>query len=129
VSSCRSDPVALGTVLLSDRPCGCLLGGGAGFLVGCEVVTGGFGVVCGTFGGVGGRGGMMMLSPGCISGSGTLPAASRSNTLSVSSSAGDFFGAGGSGLLKSDGGEDICLGGDARGIEALYVRPDDGEVG
>lgn len=105
------------TVLLSDRPCGCRLGGGAGFLA-----AGGAGAIaCDAFGGVGGLTGMTMFNPGCKPGSGTLPAASQSNTFSATTSAGDLSGAGGSGLLTSEGVLGLCLEGDVTGAEPLRV--------
>jgi hypothetical protein len=71
-----------------------------------------------------------MLSPGCSSGSGTLPAASRSNTLSKASSASDLCGATGSGLLTSDGVGGLGLGGDAEGmVAALRFGLDNGGCG
>jgi hypothetical protein len=130
VSSCWITGAALEVTLLSNRPWGWRRGGGAGFLVGCGVAAGGLETACDVFGGVGGLGGMRMLSPGCSSGSGTLPAASRSNTLSVSSSAGDLCGAGGRGLLTSDGVGGLCLDGDRDGIAAaLGVGLDNGGRG
>lgn len=118
VSSCCIAKAALGVTLLSDRPCGCRLGGGAGFLLGCGVAAGTLTNACDTFGGVGGLG-MIMFRPGCISASGSLPAASRSNTLSESSSAGDFSGASGRGLLTSDGVGGLCRDGGASGRVAV----------
>jgi hypothetical protein len=106
---------AAAVTLLSVRPCGWRLGGGAGFL---DWV---FEAVRDGFGGVGGLGDMVMPSPYSISGSGTLPAATRSNTLSASSSAGSLCGAGGSGLLTSDGVGGLCLDGEVRGI-VVFLR-------
>ena len=71
--------------------------------------------------------GVIMLSPGCSSSSGTLPAASRSNTLSVSCSWGDLSGAAGSGLFTSDGVGGLCLDGDdSEVVAALGVGLDTG---
>ncbi len=81
------------------------------------------GLNCGALGGLVG---MIMLSPGWISNSGTLPAASWS-TLSVSFSRGDLCGGAGSGLCKSDGVDGFFLDGDVRGIvAALRVGLDNG---
>lgn len=74
------------------------------------------------FGGVGGRSGITMPSPGPELGSGTLPAASRSNTLSVASSAGDLCGAGGSGLLTSDGVGGLCRDGETSGSGVAFCE-------
>jgi hypothetical protein len=63
VSSCWIADAALEVTLLSDRPCGCRLGGGAGFLAGWGVVAGAPTTVCDAFGGVGGLG-MIIFSPG-----------------------------------------------------------------
>jgi hypothetical protein len=127
VSSCWVIGGPAEATLLSERPWGWRRGGGAGFFVPCDAVAGGLEIACDALGGVGGRGGMIMLSPGCSSGSGTLPAASRSNTLSVSSSAGDLCGAGGRGLLTSDGVGGLCLDGDRGGIAVtLCVGLDNG---
>jgi len=62
---------------------------------------------------VGGLGQGTAIEPGSSSSSGILPAASRSNMLSVLSSSGGRCGAGGSGLLTSEGDEDDdgCAGG------------------
>jgi hypothetical protein len=69
---------------------------------------------------------MTMLSPGCISGSGVLPAASRSNMLSAASSAGDLFGARGRGLSTPDGVTGRALDGDAGGkVAVLWLGLDD----
>lgn len=115
-SSWRSVAAALGTVLLPDRPCGCRLGGGGGFLA-----AGVFDTTCDAFGGVGGLGDMM-FSPGSKTLSGTLPAASRSNTFSASSSAGDRCGEGGSGLLMLDDGVGgLCLDGDAPLAKSVLI--------
>lgn len=119
--------------LLSLLPCACLLGGGAGFLVadmekrltrdpwGCagEAGTGTGPVVeWDALGGVGGRGVGISASgaSGSMSTSGILPAASRSNTLSLKSST-CCLGAGGSGLFKSVG-EPV---GDARPASSSLV--------
>lgn len=99
--------------LLSDLPCGCRLGGGTGFLGGT------FDAARDVLGGVGGRGVEMMPNPGSISNSGTFPAASRSNTLSASSSAVSRCGAGGRGLLTSEGVGGLCLDGEVRGRVAV----------
>ena len=101
VSSCWvSNDAALEVVRLSERPCGWRRGGGTGFLVGWGVEDGALMLACDALGALAG---MMMLSPGWISSSGTLPAASRSNTLSASFSRGDLCGGAGSGLCRSDG--------------------------
>lgn len=102
--------------LLSVRACpGCRLGGGGAGFLSVEV---GFGTGVEdeweALGGVGGRGDGMTSTSGSMSISGILPAASRSNMLSLSSSTDCLAGAGGRGLLISldEGrsvGEDILL--------------------
>jgi len=109
---------AAGT-LLSDLECGLRLGGGAGFLG-----SGGTGAVvaaCEALGGVGGRGaGIASTSVSVSTGSGTLPAASRSNMLSLPSSIERRAGAAGSGLFTSDGVE-------GRRLDEVELPP--GELG
>jgi hypothetical protein len=83
-------------------PCVCLFGGGGGFFaapVGVGVTD------LAAFGGVGGRDiSVVSMSSGSCMISGTLPADSRSKTLSLSSlSTANRAGAGGSGLFTSEG--------------------------
>ncbi len=71
--------------------------------------------------------GMMMLRPGWMSTSGTLPAASRSKTLSASLSRGDLCGGAGSGLCRSEGVGGLFRDGEASGmVAALRVGLDNG---
>ena len=87
-------------VLLSLRACVPLGGGGAGFLSVDVGFWTGVEEECDMFGGVGGRGGGTTSASGSISTSGTLPAASLSNMLSLGSYSAGGGGAG-SGLLTS----------------------------
>lgn len=89
-------------VLLSVLECAPLRGGGAGFLSVDVGFWTGVEEECDVFGGVGGRGGGTTSASGSISTSGTLPAASLSNMLSLGSCS-DRAGGAGSGLLTSVG--------------------------
>lgn len=88
--------------LLSVLACAPLRGGGAGFLSVDVGFWTGVEEECDMLGGVGGRGGGTTSASGSISTSGTLPAASLSNMLSLGSYS-DGAGGSGSGLLTSVG--------------------------
>lgn len=98
-------------VLLSVLACAPLGGGGAGFLSVDVGFCTGVEEECDMFGGVGGRGDGTTSASGSISTSGTLPAASLSNMLSLGSYS-DRAGGSGRGLLTSVGLSDA-------------LRPDD----